>query len=239
MVTNRGATTTCPPRRSLIIDQERQNMSKRNENQDMYKASSHRARHWQFLIYPESAPEDWREKLNSMQVCWIASPVHDKDTNKDGTYKKAHIHVLLTYEGQKSYSQVKQVADEVCAVFPDIARDVITQNLSVSIEYLTHDGFTEKVLYDKEKITKSPAFDLDKYVNQSEDYHINITFEIIDYVEDNDITELRDLFNYCRYNNSEWAKAIKRNTIFYNHYLNSKRNKEKEELAEAKPLTTK
>ena len=39
-----------------------------------------RARAWTFLVYPDSAPENWRDILDTT-VCvpWVESPLHDPD----------------------------------------------------------------------------------------------------------------------------------------------------------------
>ncbi|WP_232044224.1 Rep family protein, partial [Enterococcus faecium] len=43
-----------------------------------------KARHFGFLLYPESIPENWREQLESLGVSMAVSPLHDMDekTNK-------------------------------------------------------------------------------------------------------------------------------------------------------------
>ena len=46
-----------------------------------------RARTWTFIVYPESAPQNWRELLDECHVSWVESPLHDKDVNPDGTVK--------------------------------------------------------------------------------------------------------------------------------------------------------
>ena len=51
-----------------------------------------RYRQWTIVVYPESAPENWRNLLNGQT--WIESPLHDKDVNPDGTEKKSHWHIL-------------------------------------------------------------------------------------------------------------------------------------------------
>ena len=47
-----------------------------------------RARTWTFILYPESAPENWRYILDGYHIPWVESPLHDKDVNPDGTVKK-------------------------------------------------------------------------------------------------------------------------------------------------------
>lgn len=40
-----------------------------------------KGRDWAFVVYPESAPENWREILDETRMRWIESPLHDKDFN--------------------------------------------------------------------------------------------------------------------------------------------------------------
>ena len=43
-----------------------------------------KGRDWTFIVYPESAPSNWRDTLNKTHLRWIESPLHDKDVNADG-----------------------------------------------------------------------------------------------------------------------------------------------------------
>ena len=65
-----------------------------------------RSRVWTFVCYPESVREGWRDALDDLHIAWAESPLHDKDTNADGSAKKPHWHVLLVFDGKKSYEQV-------------------------------------------------------------------------------------------------------------------------------------
>ena len=66
-----------------------------------------KGRDWAFIVYPESAPSDWRDILNKTHLRWIESPLHDKDVNADGEVKKEHWHILLSYDGPVGLSAVK------------------------------------------------------------------------------------------------------------------------------------
>ena len=69
------------------------------------KQDKTRAKDWTFIVYPESAPEDWRSILaDKLQVKAIISPLHDKDILDDveQTPKKAHYHVILRFDSVKA-----------------------------------------------------------------------------------------------------------------------------------------
>ena len=42
-----------------------------------------KARNFGFLLYPDSIPNDWKEKLESLGVSMAVSPLHDMDEKKD------------------------------------------------------------------------------------------------------------------------------------------------------------
>jgi len=56
--------------------------------------SKDKARYFTFLLYPESVPEDWQEKLEQIGLPMAISPLHDSDMKPDGTIKKPHWHVI-------------------------------------------------------------------------------------------------------------------------------------------------
>ena len=74
-------------------------------------AKNIKKRNWAFVLYPESAPADWREQLQKTGLQCAISPLHDKDMNPDNTPKKPHYHVILTYSGPTSYNVVKALTD--------------------------------------------------------------------------------------------------------------------------------
>ena len=76
-----------------------------------------RTRNFATVVYPESAPSDWIDKLDQLHVAALISPLHNKDTNPSGEPKKPHYHVLLMFEGVKDYeTQVKPIFAEIGGV---------------------------------------------------------------------------------------------------------------------------
>lgn len=67
----------------------------------MEKEKKLRSRLWGGIIYPESAPENWKEDLQESGYYGFISPLHDKDP-RDGMeegeedyYKKPHFHIMI------------------------------------------------------------------------------------------------------------------------------------------------
>ena len=38
---------------------------------------SDRTRNWTVVLYPESAPENWRDILDALHIEWVESPLHE------------------------------------------------------------------------------------------------------------------------------------------------------------------
>lgn len=59
-------------------------------------AKDKRSNKWAFLLHQESAPENYLEILENLNIPFILSSWHDKDVNKaTGEFKKAHKHGAL------------------------------------------------------------------------------------------------------------------------------------------------
>ena len=68
-----------------------------------------RTRNWATVVYPESAPKEWKALLQEQCVPALVSPIHDKDINADGTLKKEHYHVMILFDGVKTKEQAGEV----------------------------------------------------------------------------------------------------------------------------------
>ena len=107
-------------------------------------ASDSRARIWSFVGYPgDSLPENYAEILSDdLHLCWAESPIHDADLNGDGSQKKAHIHFILSFEGMKSFDQVKEITDILHCPIPQKCR-----NARSLVRYFIHLDNPEKHQY--------------------------------------------------------------------------------------------
>lgn len=181
-----------------------------------------RGRNWTMVVYPESAPKDWRSKLDDLHIAWIESPLHDKDTNPDGTIKKAHWHVLLTFEGLKSYSQIKEIADSVHAPIPQRV-----ESARGMVRYMIHMDNPEKYQYKQSDIIGHGGADVESYFALTATNRLDILKDIVLFVRENNITEFADLTFYAIENNSDWFDVIaNHNSIFLRNLLSSMRNKD-------------
>lgn len=163
-----------------------------------------RTRNWTFIVYPESAPADWRDKLDEQHVQWIESPLHDKDKNADGEAKKPHWHVLVLYEGKKSYNQVKELTDSLHSPIPQK-----TASAKGMVRYMAHLDNPEKFQYKTSNIIGHGGVDVAEYLKPTSSSRYKLIGEMMDFVRENNIIEMRDLLFYAQRNRfDDWYPLL-------------------------------
>jgi len=190
------------------------------EGKVMGKVDS-RGRNWTFIGYPgDSLPDDYSSILtDEMHLCWAESPVHNADLNGDGSEKKRHIHFLVTFEGKKSFEQIREITDRLNCPIPQQCRNVRSM-----VRYMIHLDNPEKHQYKKEDIKPHGGFALEDYFNRSQSENRTILKEILAFCVDNHITEFSELVEVVfEMDNNDWIDIITcRNTLFLSAYLKSK-----------------
>ncbi len=168
------------------------------------KSQDKRSRNWTFVLYPESAPNDWFQRLEDLHIQVLISPLHDKDTNADGTVKKAHHHIVLLFESNKSYSQIKEIADSFNAPIPQIC-----QSVKGITRYLTHMDNPEKYQYDKADIITMGGVDLADLLKPTSRDRYMLIKEMIDFINLNQVTEFEDIIDYAMRNRLKDDRVMK------------------------------
>ncbi|VEF04503.1 replication protein [Streptococcus dysgalactiae] len=186
----------------------------------MAKEQQKRSTIWTFLIYKESAPEDYKQVLEELCIPFVLSPWHDKDIDrKTGEFKKPHKHGAFFFDSLKSYRQVSELIKNKLNGPEHVE---IVMSPTGLYHYFTHAENPEKSPYNIDDIESGCGFDLDKFLlerNSSE--FIN---EVIDIIEENDFTEFEELVWYSRANNSMLLNLILERTYFFAKYLDSRRH---------------
>lgn len=174
------------------------------------KKRNDRTRNWTFVIYPESAPDNWRDILDEDHIQWVESPVHDRDVTGAGEVKKAHIHVLLAYDGPKSFEQVKELTDKINCPIPQ--KCASARSL---VRYMAHLDDPNKAQYDKSLIIGHGGIDVDEMLKPRSAVRYSCIKEMIDYVIKADVVEFLDLVDYAMTNRYEdWFPLLCDNSAF-------------------------
>ena len=188
-------------------------------------AETVKKRTWTFVLYPESAPSDWREKIKISGLMAAVSPLHDKDTNPTGESKKAHFHVLLVYSGPTTYNAVAKFTASLNATVPQSLESVRGMYRQFS-----HKDNPEKYQYDESEISTYNGFNIADLVELTRSEVNELKAKVLKLIREVGITEYSGLIDFLLDNGmtSEYDVAIN-NTFFFNTYICSKRNAERQE----------
>lgn len=156
------------------------------------KSNGGRVRSWTFVLYEDSAPENWRQLLDDLHIEWIESPLHDRDMNADGEQKKPHRHIALLFSGVKSYDQVKELTDFLHCPIPQRCH-----NAKALVRYMAHLDNPDKAQYSVNDIKGHGGADVAEMLRPSSSERYSIIRDMITYVKDNNITEYQDLVDYA------------------------------------------
>ncbi|MCC6118017.1 replication protein, partial [Lactiplantibacillus plantarum] len=101
-----------------------------------------KARYFTFLLYPESIPVDWQEKLELMGVPIAISPLHDRDKSnaKGQTYKKAHYHVIYVAKNPVTADSVRLKIKRALGDKSVAKVQIVVQSMENMYLYLTHES---------------------------------------------------------------------------------------------------
>lgn len=181
-----------------------------------------RTRNWTFVLYEDSAPENWRDILDEEHIEWIESPWHDKDVNADGEPKKKHKHILLMFGGVKSYEQVKEITDKLGQPIPQR-----THNAKAMVRYMAHMDNPEKAQYNQADIIAHGGVDLAELLRPSCSERYSLIREMIDYVRSSGITEFQDLVDYASSERfDDWFPLLcDSSSYFIGQYIKSQRHR--------------
>lgn len=191
-------------------------------------AKNVKKRYWVFVLYPESAPENWRQILTETGLQCAISPLHDKDINPDNTPKKAHYHIILCYEGPTTYNAVKTLTDSLNQPIPQPLDSV-----KGYYRYFTHKDNPEKYQYSADDITAINGFDIGEWVELSQSEINKYMHELNLMIYEKDVTEYADILAVLAFDESEHARELEHilqsHTIHFNALIRSRRHKKLEQ----------
>lgn len=183
-------------------------------------AKDKRSNKWTFLLYKESAPDNYLNILEEMHIPFVLSPWHDKDINKEtGEFKKAHKHGALFFDSLKSYSQVSEL---LTSKLNTPAHVEIVMSPKGMYNYFIHAENPDKTRYNIEDIESGCGFELDKFLidNNSDEF----LSSVIDIIEDHNFTEFNNLVRYAHQEDKMLLNLIVDKTYFFAKYLDSRRH---------------
>lgn len=179
-----------------------------------------RTRIWAAVVYPDSAPENWRDILDGYHVEWAESPLHEYDANPTGERKKPHWHIVLSFDGPKSFDQVKEILAPLNCPIPQRCH-----SLKGAVRYFAHLDNPEKFQYSVSDIKAHGGFDLSDAFAPTATQRYEIIAEILAFVRENHVTEFQDLMDYALSKKMDtWFPALCDNSAYVvDKYIKSQR----------------
>jgi hypothetical protein len=188
----------------------------------MKEKKSNKKRNWAFVLYPDSAPSDWFDRLKQTGLYGAVSPLHDRDVNADGEPKKAHYHIILCYSGPTSFNVVRNLCENLCQPIPQPLESV-----KGYYRYLTHKDNPEKAQYSDLDIRTFGGFDYRDYVELTKSEVLRLIKSIQALIRKAEIYEYSDLLDMLLDNDmiDEYDVATS-HTLLFGRYIDSRRNKQ-------------
>lgn len=178
-----------------------------------------RTRNYATVVYPESAPQDWQERLNAMHIEAVVSPLHCEDCNADGEPKKAHYHVLVMWSSVKTKEQAAAAFEEIGGVGVEAVA-----SLRGMARYLCHLDNPEKAQYNPDDVIAFGGADYLSLIDLPTDKYVMLA-EMMDFCDEHGIEEYWVLCKYARRYRQNWWRCLADNgSSMMQNYLTSIRH---------------
>ena len=177
-----------------------------------------RTRNYATMVYPESAPVDWRETLVSFFVPAFISPLHNNDFNPTGEKKKDHFHVVIMFDGPKTPEQAVKIFDAIGGVGCEVVHSIRGYT-----RYLCHLDNPEKAQYSQDDVVSLCGADYASVIGLSTDKYKALC-EMEEFCEKYDVVSFFALARYASAYRTDWSRVLKDNGSFYmREYLQSRK----------------
>lgn len=182
-----------------------------------------RNRGFAFVLYPESAPENWRDIIDEFHVAWAESPLHEFDVNPGtGEPKKPHWHIVLNFDSVKSLDQVKKLIEPLKGTIP-----IPLNSVRGMVRYFAHLDNPEKYQYPVDQIIGHGGMDVADLLRLSASARYAVIKKMMEYCADNGVTEFYQLMDYAmEHHYEDWFPLLCDNSAYIvNQYIKSIRVK--------------
>lgn len=225
------------------------NSKSKQKSYDKQRAGQ-RSRNWLVVVYPDDLLANYLDVLATTGINAVVSPLHDKDMNADGTPKKVHRHLVLTFDSVKTSEQVytffgelfgKQIIEdfqEVSDINGNVTKKKIGEHISVTgvampqrcankigaIRYLIHMDNPEKAQYSKDDIICMGGANIDEMLKASPDETFVLQATVESIIEEQNFTEYAVVAKYLRETDFDLYKTFTTHTMHFNAFIRSRRH---------------
>ena len=173
------------------------------------KKADMRSRIFATVVYPESAPEDWLQRLEGTHVAAMVSPLHCLDTLPTGEQKKEHYHVLWRYAGVKSIAQ----AQEVVNLIGGAGSVEVVSDYRGYARYLCHLDSPDKAQYSADDVKCFGGANWAEVALSDAERTDALLDEIEDWIDETGCVSYVVLCRYARRHRPDWTRCVRTHTV--------------------------
>lgn len=181
------------------------------------KRQGKRTRGWACIVYPDSAPENWVQLLDSKHIPALISPLHNADQNADESEKKPHWHVLIIFASHASEHQATAIFEGLNGTIPQAVH-----HLDAYARYLVHLDNPEKAQYNKADIISLGGANWYEVAYTQAQADDTILDEVEAFLQHTGVVSYATLCDYARRVRPEWTGTIRRRTTHITGYMRSR-----------------
>lgn len=155
------------------------------------------------ILYKDSAPSDWQDRIANLHMMALVSPLHDSDVQADGSPKKPHYHVMLIFDGPVAVDRAAKLLQDIGCI--DYTQSI--HSVTSYARYLCHLDDHDKHQYDTKDIKAYGGADYELMCQRSLDKDTAIA-EMEDYIDTHHVYSFRRFAQYCRANQPTWHRHL-------------------------------
>ena len=168
---------------------------------------------WLYIVYPESAPEDWIESMKLTGIQFALSPLHDKDLDVMGNLKKPHWHMIVIFDGPTTFMTASSFRSITKGPYPKAC-----QGLRGAYDYFTHANDVDKAQYEKKDIQHFNGFEMELSMKDS----FKMKKELIEIIiKENILSYMQFNLNVMYYLEYEYYLIVANNAFYFNTLISS------------------
>lgn len=179
---------------------------------DKIRNPPNKSKYFCVILYPDSSTYDTGKLIKALaeeNLTFAVSPLHDRDVEDDGTPKKAHFHLLLSYSSATTLNNIRGWFKACGMPESDLHSVRVCASGVGYFRYLTHKDNPEKAQYNVKDICLFNDFDevfqkFSKTVSDKVDDLIRI-FQIVDEL---DTISFHSLVQYLMLNERDLFKLL-------------------------------
>lgn len=182
----------------------------------MSKNSNKKFRNWSFILYADSAPNDWRQILIKQGIPTACSPWHDSDNDKEGNLLKPHKHVILAFSGPTTFNNVKSLFTEPL----NATRPEPVASIRGYYQYFTHELETNKAIYSADDIDCFNGFNIERFGSGDKVSSAVLVSELCELAVNSGVTNFFELFQIAKSLGTDYVDVLSKKSYFFRCILN-------------------